>query len=271
MHIIEITNRFQTLRLFLLCWMRIPARPEMTNIRRSAQQTTYLLSLFVIFLVTWNASGQASSPVYQSHTQILEAARQHLLEKTSGTAGTQEIELTPLDHRIKLNRCSSPLETFTPAASDNRGKVTVGVQCNAENPWKIYVTANVGIEGPVVIAKRDLSRGSVIGEEDVRVITRDTNHLLRGHFETAEQVVGRTLKRNLRREQVITPSLLLVQKTISRGQMITILAGNSGIEVRMKGKALRNGNPGDLIPVQNLPSKKKLEARVVAAGEVRIE
>ena len=52
---------------------------------------------------------------------------------------------------------------------------------------------------------------------------------------------------------------------------MTILAGDSGIEVRMQGKALRNGNPGDLIPVRNLSSKKKLEARVVAAGEVRIE
>jgi flagella basal body P-ring formation protein FlgA len=58
---------------------------------------------------------------------------------------------------------------------------------------------------------------------------------------------------------------------IRRGQTVTILAGNENIRVSMKGKALQYGNPGDIIRVKNVISNKKLEARVIAAGIVRID
>lgn len=228
----------------------------------------FLLPLLIFSLTTSQA--QISSRL-QSHDSILEAARQHLLNQTSQRSHQVEIHLTPLDHRIKLPGCDSPLETATPSYADLQGKTTVEVKCQTPKPWKLYVTAMVGIKAPVVIAKRDLKRGSAIGIDDVELKTLDTSHLLRGYFESLEPVLGSTLKRDLRRDQVVTPSLLVVRKTIKRGQLVTILAGHSGIEVRMRGKALRNGNPGDLIPVENLSSKKRLQARVVAAGEVRIE
>ncbi|MEN8178124.1 MAG: flagellar basal body P-ring formation chaperone FlgA [Pseudomonadota bacterium] len=229
------------------------------------------LVTLLLLLNPWFAHAQTGIEIHQPHAEILTAARQHLIDLASDRSGKLKIKLTPLDHRIKLTRCKLPLETFTPTNTRSMGKITVGVKCSAAKPWKLYVTATVGIEGPVVVARRDLSRGAAISANDVQLVTRDTNHLLRGHFDSVAQVFGRTLKRNLRRDQVVTPSLLVVQKTISRGQMVTILAGHSGIEVRMKGKALRNGNPGELIPVQNLSTKKKLEARVVSAGNVRIE
>jgi flagella basal body P-ring formation protein FlgA len=232
---------------------------------------TLTLLMTPLMIIVLNTAWAQDFTRYHDHDEILTAAKQHLLNQSNYDANSMRIHLTPLDHRIKLARCASPLQTSTPSYSDLQGKTTVEVKCNTPKPWKLYVTARVGIEAPVVIAKRDLKRGTAIGTEDVRLVTQDTSHLLRGHFESLAQVLGRTLKRDLRRDQVITPGLLVVQKTISRGQLVTILAGHSGIEVRMRGKALRNGNPGDLIPVQNLSSKKRLQARVVASGEVRIE
>ncbi|MDJ0808067.1 MAG: flagellar basal body P-ring formation chaperone FlgA [Gammaproteobacteria bacterium] len=242
-----------------------------TKIRRLVMKCVNLSAPLLLLATSCLAMAQADGKTYQSHAGILAAAKQHLLDQVGEVAGKLNISLTPLDHRIKLTRCESPMETFSPTNRGYQGKTTVGIRCNSSKPWKLYVTAHIGIEGPVVVARRDLSRGSVIGANDVRLVTRDTNHLLRGHFDSIAEVTGRTLKRNLRREQVLTPSQLVTRKTIKRGQMVTILAGHSGIQVRMKGKALRNGNPGELIPVQNLSSKKQLEARVVAAGQVRIE
>lgn len=230
----------------------------------------YLATLLLLW-IPFTLHGQARMDTHQSHEEIMVAAKQHLLNEANHNTGSVTIDINPLDHRIKLTRCEIPLETFSPSNPGNKGKYTVGVKCSSPKPWTLYVTAKVGLEGPVVVARRDLSRGTAIDAGDVQLVTQNTNQLLRGHFDTLSQVVGRTLKRNLRRNQVVTPSLLVVQKTIHRGQMVTILAGHSGIEVRMKGKAMRNGNPGELIPVQNLSSKKMLEARVVSAGNVRIE
>ncbi len=229
------------------------------------------LVTFLLLSIPFLSNGQASSVLYQPHKEILAAAKQHLMDEANHNTGSVKIEVNPLDHRIKLTRCELPVETFSPSHPGSKSKSTVGVKCSSPKPWTLYVTAKLILEGPVVIAKRDLSRGTAISANDVQLVTQDTNRLLRGYFDTLPQVVGMTLKRNLRRNQVVTPSLLVVQKTIRRGQMVTILAGHSSIQVRMKGKAMRNGNPGELIPVQNLSSKKMLEARVVSAGNVRIE
>jgi len=65
--------------------------------------------------------------------------------------------------------------------------------------------------------------------------------------------------------------MLVAQKTIRRGEQITILSAIGPIEVRSQGKALRDGNSGDLIPVVNTASKKKLEARVLSSGLVSVD
>jgi flagella basal body P-ring formation protein FlgA len=150
------------------------------------------------------------------------------------------------------------------------GRTSVGVRCESPTPWSLYVSAKLSVELPVVIANRDLARGEAITTTDVKLEVSDTTHLLRGYYTSLDEVAGRTLKRTLRRGKVITPTSLVVQKTIRRGEQVTILAGAGAIEVRMQGKAMKNGNPGDLIPVVNIKSKKKLQARVLSEGLVKV-
>ena len=110
-----------------------------------------------------------------------------------------------------------------------------------------------------------------IGPDDLKLEVMDTTHLLRGHFTDIDELLGSRLKRTLRRGRVVTPSMLVEQKSVRRGEQITILSALGTIEVRSRGKALRDGSPGDLIPVQNLSSKKRLQARVVSPGLVSVE
>ena len=226
--------------------------------------------LATLLLVTWG-SIQGAGDTHQSHVSIHSAVEHHLINEFSQTDNKVVIDVTPLDHRLKLTHCEAPLETFDPPGGIGTGRTTVGVSCQAPKPWTLYVSASVGLEMPVIIARRDLSRGTPIEPGDVSLEVMNTTHLLRGHFSSIEEVSGRTLKRTLRRGQVVTPSMLKAKKTIQRGEQITILAGSGPIEVRSRGKAMRDGNPGDLIPVINLASKKKLEARVVEAGLVTIQ
>ncbi|MCU7936373.1 MAG: flagellar basal body P-ring formation protein FlgA [Candidatus Thiodiazotropha sp. (ex Dulcina madagascariensis)] len=214
---------------------------------------------------------QASGETDQPHQAIVDAVEAYLQQQVAHNAHNAVIKVTPLDHRLKLSRCDMPLETFSPPGGVKPGRTSVGVRCQSPAPWALYVSANVGLEAPVVVATRDLARGQAIAEGDLKLQTSNTTHLLRGHFESIGDVVGRTLKRTLRRGQVLTPSVLVVRKTVKRGEQVTILAEAGVIEVRMRGKALKHGNPGELIPVINLKSKKKLQARVVSEGLVMVD
>jgi flagella basal body P-ring formation protein FlgA len=228
-------------------------------------------TLFTLLLLLVWGSLQATDKAVQTHASIHAVVESYLTAEFSQEESQLVIKLTPLDHRLKLTQCESPLQAFDPPGGISMGRTTVGISCQRPKPWTIYVSANVGMEMPVIIAKRDIGRGSPISKEDLSLEVMNTSHLLRGHFSSFEEVSGRTLKRTLRRGQVVTPSMLKVKKTIKRGEQITILASAGPIEVRSRGKALKSGNPGDLIPVVNLASKKKLQARVVEAGLVSMQ
>ncbi len=212
----------------------------------------------------------ASDDATQPHRDILDAAHRYLTENLAPDDPQARIELTPLDHRLKLTRCESPLEAFSPPGGVKIGRTSVGVRCASPSPWTLYVSADVVIEMPVVVVTRDLARGEALQTSDLALQVADTSHLLRGYYETTDRVAGETLKRNITRGQVITPSMLVVRKTVKRGEQVTILADTGTIQVRMQGKALKHGNPGDLIPVENTRSNKRIEARVVSKGLVRV-
>jgi len=231
---------------------------------------TYLLPILMLSHSSLSVGGDRP-PAYQSHDSIVMAAETYLKGITESQRGNVVIEISPPDQRLRLNRCEGNLEAFSPPGANSMGKTTVGVRCTSHKPWTLYVSANVSHFQPVVVTARNLSRGAVIKSTDVVLSDRDTTDLLRGYYGSTTEVIGNTLKRHIKRNQVLTPTSLMSQKTIKRGQSVTILAGNETVRVRMKGKALRNGDPGDLIPVQNLNSKRKLEARVVSEGTVRID
>ncbi|MES9816807.1 MAG: flagellar basal body P-ring formation chaperone FlgA [Candidatus Thiodiazotropha sp.] len=227
-------------------------------------------AVLAILLCSAATISHGESGRHQSHHSIVAAVKDYLLQTVANQNEDAKIVITPLDHRLKLRQCDTPLKTFSPPGGSKMGRTSVGVRCESPAPWSLYVSAKVGLELPVVITKRDLARGQAITTADVKLEISDTTHLLRGYYESVDQVLGRTLKRALRRDKVVTPTSLVVQKTVSRGEQVTILAAAGGIEVRMQGKAMKNGNPGDLIPVVNVKSKKKLQARVISQGLVEV-
>lgn len=226
------------------------------------------ITLLTVLLISQPAL--AAEPPAQSHASIIQAARNHLQQSFARHGEQLHIQVTPLDHRLRLAPCDAALESFEPPGGVRLGRTTVGVRCLHPKPWTLYVSADVGLELPVAVATRDLGRGSPIEAGDLTLQRMDTTHLLRGHFTSLDKLLGQRLKRTLRRGQAVTPSMLVEQKSVRRGEQIVIVSALGGIEVRSRGKALRDGNPGDLIPVQNLSSKRRLQARVVESGLVSV-
>lgn len=233
---------------------------------RSSYRLAMTLGLFLL-----SATAQTSPAPAEAHENILGAANRHLEQAFAEHGEQLQIDVKALDHRLSLSPCGTALQTFDPPGGISLGRTTVGVSCPQPKPWTLYVSANVGLEMPVVVASQDLGRGSPLQASDLKLRVMDTTHLLRGHFSDIDKLLGSTLKRTLRRGQVVTPSMLVANKSVRRGEQITIVSAIGNIEVRSRGKALRDGNPGDLIPVQNARSKKKLQARVVSSGVVAVD
>lgn len=201
---------------------------------------------------------------------FLEFMVEDYLERSEITA-RHEIQVNPLDPRLRLAACDSDLTQSLESPAQPVGRVTVRVSCEGSTPWTVFVPAQVRIFRPVVVVKTALRRDSIIGAGDVALVEQDVSLLNRGYVTEVEQVIGRKLTRATRTDQVLTPAMLQLAEAVGRGDQVVISARSGGINVRMQGEALSGGTLGQQISVRNLTSQRVIRARVTGPGQVEVE
>ncbi len=207
----------------------------------------------------------------ESHERIREAAGKHVQAQYRDTnEGKIGIQVGRLDRRLRLPKCDTALETFASAGKRKGAKQTVGVRCSSGQGWSLYVPVRLSIRKKILVASREISRGSTLTADDFQLEERDIAALHKGYLEDPSRLQGKVLKRALHANQVITPGQLSARRAIKRGHQVTILAKVGGIKVRMQGKALSDAAVGEQIKVQNSSSKRSVEATVVAPGIVEV-
>ena len=201
---------------------------------------------------------------------FLEFMVEDYLERSEINA-RHEIQVNPLDPRLRLAACDSDLTQSLESPAQPVGRVTVRVSCEGSTPWTVFVPAQVRIFRPVVVVKTALRRDSIIGAGDVALVEQDVSLLNRGYVTEVEQVIGRKLTRATRTDQVLTPAMLQLAEAVRRGDQVVISARSGGINVRMQGEALSGGTLGQQISVRNLTSQRVIRARVTGPGQVEVE
>ena len=173
-----------------------------------------------------------------------------------------EISVREFDKRLRLHQCSSPLQAFWPLGNKRLGSTTVGIRCNGDKPWKIYVGAHIHMYKYVWVSKLGLNRHQILDLASVSKEKRDITQLTAGYLLADSPVEGLQIRRNVPANQVLTNTMLGSQKLVKRGDRITIISRYAGIEVRAKGVALGDGGKGEKIRVKNTSSKREIEAYV---------
>ncbi len=227
------------------------------------------LLLLVILTIT-TAPLIADETPLQSHNTIEEAIKRYLLSMSQKHGGKVNITVGRLDSRLRLRACTEALSTFSPPGRQTTGKTTVGVRCDDSKPWTIYVAAQVGIMEQIVIANKNLPRGTHLTAEDLYLEERDVTRLHRGYLTDISQAANKTVLRMVRQGTPLSPSKINAPTAIKRGADITILSKVGSIEVRMRGTALGSGSIGDQIKVKNSRSKRLVNAQIISSSLVRV-
>jgi len=223
----------------------------------------------VVATLLWSATVLAG-PV-QSITSIQQAAEQFILNEVTVSHDKQAVARAGhLDSRLRLSACDTPLETFLPDGGRTLGNTTVGVRCTGKTTWSLFVPVKVSIYETVVVAARPLSKGSVIGTQDLQLAKKDLAKLRAGYFTDTSEVLGKQVKRTVRHGAALTTPMVKNALQIKRGQRVSLVAGAGGIAVRMIGEALADGAAGDRIQVRNLSSKRVVEGTVLSPTTVQV-
>ncbi len=224
----------------------------------------------LIFTCIVVLAGQSQASEFQPLDDIRKAATDFAAQRITTSNQNSSIETGRLDPRLRLKKCQQPLTVSPLSQRNNSANMTLIVKCETSNRWTIYIPVKIKTYISVAVANRPLSRHSPISQDDIRFEQREISRLSRRYFENPDNLIGRLPKRSLTKGSVISPRDLDIKKVISKGSRISILAETGGISVRMPGLALSDAGKGDRIQVQNLSSKRKLQATVIAPGLVKV-
>lgn len=207
---------------------------------------------------------------WEDHEQIRRAAENAVRQERSGVSGEQiKVTAGELDQRLRLPRCPAPLRAVVPEAA-RATRVSVEVRCDAATRWKVYVPVQVTAKRPIVVTARALSRGNVLTDDDVILADRDAIAPGYAWITAVDLAVGRTLRRSVGAGTPITANLLDAPVIVRRGQQVTLEVRSGALAVRSAGVAEADGALGEVIPVTNLRSGKKVQGIVRSEKSVQI-
>lgn len=168
-----------------------------------------------------------------------------------------------------------PLCSRTPAVSADGERPDVfrlrlNVRCEEGRGWSAVVIVKPDINVPVVTARRGIERGDTltaanIAVEKVNISTTRGNYVLH-----PDEVIGLTVRRRIRAQQPVALSQLELPLLVSRGQRVTMIAEQDGVQAQTVGEAMKKGRKGEIIKVKNESSGRVVSAVVAGAGVVKM-
>jgi len=225
--------------------------------------------LFSLLLMLSTVITPAFAKEYQQMSSIKEAITQYILNNID-TQQDFEITVNHLDDRLKLPKCTLPLETYSRYSTLKAGTLSVGVRCRGKQPWSLYNSAKLNIYKSVLVLKESIGRNTLITPELVVFERKANTKLSRGYFTDFSPLQGATSVRHLQAGAVLRPAQFISQKLIKKGDKVTIRAKSESFTIQMSGHALSNGKLGEQIRVKNSRTKKIVEGTVIGTGVISV-
>ena len=221
--------------------------------------------LIAVFLILTCAQPSWAA-VPQSHEQIRAIALAFAQSQTRSLPGKVAIRIGKLDSRTALRACA-PLEAFLPPGSTLMGRTTIGVRCNTDPGWSVFVQADVRVSATLLVASRPLAQNKVLSESDFTLQNGELGQP--GILTDPAQAVGKTLRFAIGAGQVLRQDMLRAPFVVKQGGVTEVKASGDGYSVRASGQALNNGAEGQPVQVR-MPSGRVISGAATADGSVEV-
>lgn len=215
-------------------------------------------------------AGASLAAATHSLQDVLRSAEQGLSARLKGEGGTiTHVQAGPVDSRLRMPQCASPLQTVIPTTLRDAARMTIGVRCNQPS-WTVYVPVAVETEMQVLVLRQAAARNANLAASDVELQTRRMPGMAAAYLTDVAQLERQHLRISVAPGTALTPNLFAPDVMIRRGQRVTLVASAGGIEVRAQGEAIADGTAGGRVRVLNLSSRRIVEGQVQGPDEVRV-
>lgn len=134
----------------------------------------------------------------------------------------------------------------------------------------VPVSFELKVYREVIRAKENITRGSLIDEEMVYASLEAIDYRSEKAFGQLEEVLGKEAKRSFSAGDLLIPSGVEEETLIQRGDMVVMVASCGGTTVTALGKSRGTGSMGDLIVVENVDSRERVQGEIVGDRMVEV-
>ncbi len=187
---------------------------------------------------------------YQETALIKKAVESFIYSNTSNLTGQVIANVGNIDERITLPKCPE-LTPFLPSGARLWGKTSIGVRCNSQTAWTIYVQAEIKVMANVLHATQPVTRGQTLNIEDFAPQQVNLTRMPEGIFTDPAQVIGKTAKNNIASGQPLRQQMLRDPYIILRGQKVKLVVQGRGFSVSSDGQALADAAEGQVVQIRN--------------------
>mgnify|MGYP000855451506 CR=1 FL=1 len=185
----------------------------------------------------------------QEPAEVKRVVEEFLRVQTRGLPGQASFTVGAIDPNNNLAACPA-LEAFLPAGGRPWGRINVGVRCQLEGGWSIYVPAQIKVMGEYFVTAKPLARGQAIAAGDLARRKGDLAELPAGVVTEEAQAIGKTLNVSTQSGQILRSDILRAPPAVQQGQSVRIVSKGKGFQVATEGKALASAADGQMVQVR---------------------
>ena len=245
---------------------------------KSSATSGWLITLAGLFLSCGSGLAAADTQSLAPQQKLLAQVQQWVAQTRK--VAPAEIEIAPLDARLRIQDCASPLAMDHPFAS----RESVRVRCTAEPAWQLYLrvaapstSQQVARGQPVseaplrraVIARRLLQRGQVLTPDMLEEVMLPLQGLDPQSMTSLKDIQMAELIRDIPAGSVLRSYDIRRAVLVRQGQSVLFSTGQgSGFEVKVRVEALQDGYLGEQVRLKNPESGRFISGTVTGPNAV---
>ena len=218
--------------------------------------------LFVILIglmfVTMNVvAGEVNS------IDLLKAIEKEFAEQ--GIADTVELEIFGGQTEFITNNNEEIKILISDLKVDDKSKFTANAEIFADGVSiaKTDLLGRFFIMKEVYVPVKNIAKNEVITPDMLKPVLTRENKIKKDSFIDADGLVGKQAVKTLKADSIITERDIRNEVLVEKGQIVTIIYKNKGLQIISKMEALEDGAKGDLVKFINTKSAKEVVAKVI--------
>lgn len=142
---------------------------------------------------------------------------------------------------------------------------------NEGKPQNAYGTAMVKLYAPIAVAKTVIKINEAFTKDNIVLQEREVSpYKVTGFYDDLSILFKLRSRSYLNPGAVISHNVTQIPFLVNLGETVALVRETPSVRVSMRVKALENGRENQWIRVENIASRKILQARVIQPGEVSL-